>query len=75
MLEKISLSGNMLDMEPEKKRCMVCAKLMVLKGGVCDSCNERIRREAMGEQADIRTQANKELKKHGVTPDQGKDKK
>ncbi len=54
---------------------MVCAKLMVLKGGVCDPCNERIRREAMGEQADIRTQANKELKKHGVTPDQGKDKK
>lgn len=54
---------------------MVCAKLMVLRGGVCDPCHERIRREAMGEQADIRTQADKELKKHGVTPDQGKDKK
>ncbi len=65
----------MIDMEPEKKKCMVCGKLMVLKGGICEPCRERIRREAMGEQANIRTQADKELKKHGVTPDQGKARK
>ncbi len=29
----------------------------------------------MGEQASVRTQAEKELKKHGVTPDQGKERK
>lgn len=67
--------GKMIDMEPENKKCMVCAKLMVLKGGICEPCHERIQREAMGEQANIRTQADKELKKHGVTPDQGKGRK
>lgn len=51
---------------------MVCAKLMPsLKGGICEPCQERIRREAMGEQEGLRTQAEKELKKHGVTPDSG----
>jgi hypothetical protein len=48
---------------------MVCAKqVAVLKGGICEPCQERIRREAMGEQADIRERADKELSKHGVTP-------
>lgn len=59
-------------MDQEKKRCMVCAKLMPsLKGGICEPCQERIRREAMGEQKGLHTQAEKELKKHGVTPDSG----
>ena len=62
-------------MEEIKKKCMVCAKPTPLKGGICESCQERIRREAMGEQADVRTQAGKELKKHGITPDTGKGKK
>jgi len=47
---------------------MVCGKAMALKGAICDPCQERIRREAAGEQASIRTQAEKELKKQGVTP-------
>lgn len=62
-------------MEPEKKRCMVCAKVRELRGGICELCHEQIRREAMGDQADIRSKAEKELKKHGVTPDQGKGRK
>ena len=37
--------------EPSKK-CMICAKLAeVIKGGICEPCQDRIRREAMGEQA------------------------
>lgn len=55
-------------MEPGKKKCMVCGKVMTLKGGICDPCQERIRREAAGGQATIRAQAEKELKKQGVTP-------
>ena len=63
-------------MEQEKKKCMICGKVMPpIKGGICSPCQERVRREAMGEQASVRTQAEKELKKHGVTPDQGKERK
>ena len=50
---------------------MVCGKAMPLKGGICDPCQERIRREAMGEHVDARIEAEKELKRHGVTPDPG----
>ena len=48
---------------------MVCAKVAPLKGGICDPCQERIRKEAMGHQAVERGQAEKELKRHGVAPD------
>lgn len=59
----------------EKKKCMICAQVRPLKGGICDPCQERIRREALGEQATVRSQAEKELKKHGVTPEPAKEKK
>lgn len=62
-------------MEKEQKKCMICAKATPLKGGICEPCQERIRREAMGEQADTRIQAEKELKKHGINPDREKGKK
>ena len=62
-------------MDKEKKKCMICGKDVPLKGGICEPCQERIRREAMGQQADIRTQAEKELKKHGVAPNQGRERK
>ncbi|HEX9660754.1 MAG TPA: hypothetical protein VGB27_00590 [Candidatus Binatia bacterium] len=51
------------------KRCMICAKeAAVLKGGICEPCQDRIRREAMGQQAGISERADKELSKHGITP-------
>lgn len=62
-------------MEQEKKKCMVCGKVMPLKGGICGPCQERIRREAMGEQADVRDRADKELRKHGVIPGSGRERK
>ncbi len=62
-------------MDKEKKKCMICGKAVLLKSGICEPCQERIRREAMGEQADVRTQAEKELKKHGVVPNQGRERK
>ena len=62
-------------MEPEKKKCMVCGKATDLKGGICDPCHERIRQEARGEQTEIRIKAEKELKRHGVVPDQRKEPK
>ena len=53
----------------EMKRCMVCAKpAEALKGGVCEPCQDRIRREAMGEQASVSERADRELAQHGVAP-------
>ena len=53
----------------EQKKCMICGKAYEqLKGGICEACQDRIRREAMGEQAGANDQANRELTRHGVTP-------
>lgn len=61
-------------MAEAQKKCMVCGKPVSLKGAICEPCQDRIRREALGEQAGIRDRADKELKKHGVTPEKGKGK-
>jgi len=56
-------------MADAQKKCMVCAKpAAILKGGICEPCQDRIRREAMGEQAGISDRADRELSRHGVTP-------
>jgi len=48
---------------------MICAKeAAALNGGICEACQDRIRREAMGQQAGISERADKELSKHGITP-------
>ena len=48
---------------------MICGKLVVdLKGSICEPCQDRIRREAMGEQAGTSDQANRELTRQGVPP-------
>jgi predicted amidophosphoribosyltransferase len=52
------------------KKCMVCAKpAQNLRGGICDVCQDKIRREAMGEQARNSENAERELGRHGVRPD------
>ena len=52
-----------------QKKCMICGKQVItLKGGICEPCQDRIRREAMGEQAGISERADRELTKHGVKP-------
>jgi hypothetical protein len=56
-------------MSEEKKKCMICGKAAAgLKVGICEPCQDRIRREALGEQAGISDRADRELTKHGVTP-------
>ncbi len=55
-------------MSEARKKCMICAKPAdLLKGGICEPCQERIRREALGEQAGVSERAERELAKHGVT--------
>ena len=51
------------------KRCMICAKpTEVLKGGICQPCQERIRREALGEQAGVADRAEREISRQGIAP-------
>jgi hypothetical protein len=55
--------------EPSKKKCMICAKPAdVLNGGICEPCQDKIRREALGEQAGASERAERELSRHGVPP-------
>lgn len=55
--------------EPVTKKCMICAKpAEVLKGGICEPCQDKIRREALGEQAGVSERAERELSRHGVPP-------
>jgi hypothetical protein len=56
-------------MSQENKKCMICAKPSeVLKGGICQPCQERIRREALGEQAGIAERAEREISRQGISP-------
>jgi len=56
-------------MSEASKKCMICAKLSeALKGGICQPCQERIRREAMGEQAGVADRAEREISRQGVAP-------
>ena len=51
------------------KKCMVCAKpAPILKGGICEVCQDKIRREALGEQARNSEGADRELTRHGIPP-------
>jgi hypothetical protein len=69
MVNKGWLFGTMAAMNDAPKKCMVCARTaVVLKGGICEPCQERIRREAMGEQSGVADRAERELTHHGITP-------
>ena len=56
-------------MSEATKRCMICAKpAESLKGGICQPCQERIRREALGEQAGVADRAEREISRQGIAP-------
>ena len=57
-------------MSESVKKCRVCAKPAEnMRGGICKVCQDKIRREAMGEQARNSESAEREVRRHGVTPD------
>ncbi len=57
-------------MSESVKKCMVCAKPTEnMRGGICEVCQDKIRREAMGEQARNSESAEREVRRHVVTPD------
>ena len=56
-------------MSEASKRCMICAKPSeTLKGGICLPCQERIRQEALGEQAGVADRAEREISRQGIAP-------
>ena len=56
-------------MSEAAKRCMICAKPSeLLKGAICQPCQERIRREALGEQAGVADRAEREITRQGIAP-------
>jgi hypothetical protein len=61
--------GKMATMSDANKKCMICAKpAEALKGGICQPCQDRIRREAMGEQAGVSERAEREISRQGIAP-------
>jgi hypothetical protein len=58
----------------ETKKCMVCGETREITGSVCVPCQDRIRREALGQQSFTRDRAEQELKQHGVSPTPKKEK-
>jgi hypothetical protein len=54
---------------PKKRKCTMCGKVEVPSlGDICPACKDKVRREALGEQAHDRVDSDREFKKHGVTP-------
>ncbi len=56
-------------MAEKKSRCMVCGKEQLMEGSICERCNAMIRQEATEGQKKIRKDAEKELKKKGISPE------
>ena len=54
--------------EIKPRRCMVCAKEFEMAGSVCDACNARIRGEAAGKKEGLAREAEREIKRSGISP-------
>jgi hypothetical protein len=52
----------------KKKLCMICGIVEVETTSICKSCSEKIRQEAVGERDRIKAEAEKEIKKQGIPP-------
>jgi uncharacterized Zn finger protein (UPF0148 family) len=54
----------------EKPRlCMLCGLQEVETGSICPACQEGVKREALGKQANLKQQAEREMRRHGVNPE------
>jgi hypothetical protein len=57
-------------MTEKPKLCMLCGLQEVETGSICPACAEGVKREAMGKQANLKQQAEKEIRRQGVNPEQ-----
>ena len=59
-------------MSEKSKVCMICGLQEVETGSICPSCSEGVKREALGKQANLRQQAEREIRRQGVNPETAK---
>jgi hypothetical protein len=55
------------DMAEQRKTCMLCGQ-DVESGSICPACSEGVKREALGKQANLKQQAEREIRRQGVNP-------
>ena len=56
-------------MAEKPKLCMLCCMREVETSSICSTCAESVKREAMGQQATVKRQAEREIRRQGVSPD------
>jgi hypothetical protein len=56
-------------MADKPKMCMLCGIREVETGSICPICAENVKREAIGQQAAVKRQAEKEIRRQGVNPE------
>lgn len=55
-------------MAEKPKLCMLCGIREVETSSICPTCSEGVKREALGQQTTLKRQADKEVRRQGVTP-------
>jgi len=56
-------------MADKPKVCMLCGQ-EVETGSICAACSEGVKREALGKQANLKQQAEREIRRQGVNPEE-----
>jgi hypothetical protein len=56
-------------MADRSKLCMLCGMREVDISAICPTCAEGVKREAMGQQAAVKRQAEKEIRRQRVNPE------
>jgi hypothetical protein len=56
-------------MAEKPKMCMLCGMREVETSSICATCAESVKREAMGQQATVKRQAEREIRRQGVNPE------
>jgi hypothetical protein len=57
-------------MAEKPKLCMLCGIEEVETGSICPACSAGVKREALGKQANLKRQAEREVRRQGVNPEE-----
>jgi hypothetical protein len=52
------------------KLCMLCGLEEVKSGSICPACAQGVKSEALGKQVNLKRQAEREARRHGVQPEE-----
>lgn len=56
-------------MAAKPRMCMMCGLQEVETSAICPTCQEGVKREALGQQSNLKHQAEREMRRHGVNPE------